>query len=87
MPTEVQEVRAAARRHPGLGTGDSEALRPKGQERQLPSCRRRTAEVLTDPKQSPYNFVVRADLLGQMRIRSTGSPRATRAHRFAVFQP
>jgi branched-chain amino acid transport system substrate-binding protein len=52
----------------GWGTGDSEALRGKVTGDQLPFMSASYAEVLTDPKQSPYNFVVAPTYSDQMRV-------------------
>lgn len=52
----------------GWGTGDSEALRSKVKGDELPFMSASYAEVLTDPKQSPYNFVVAPTYSDQMRI-------------------
>jgi branched-chain amino acid transport system substrate-binding protein len=52
----------------GWGTGDSEALRNKVKDDELPFMSASYAEVLTDPKQSPYNFVVAPTYSDQMRI-------------------
>lgn len=52
----------------GWGTGDSEALRRKVAGDELPFMSASYAEVLTDPQQSPYNFVVAATYSDQMRI-------------------
>jgi branched-chain amino acid transport system substrate-binding protein len=61
-------VQAAAVAVQGWGTGDSEALRRKVAGDQLPFMSASYAEVLTDPAQSPYNFVVAATYSDQMRI-------------------
>jgi branched-chain amino acid transport system substrate-binding protein len=52
----------------GWGTGDSEALRSKVKEDELPFMSASYAEVLTDPTQSPYNFVVAPTYSDQMRV-------------------
>ncbi|MQA26664.1 MAG: ABC transporter substrate-binding protein [Micromonosporaceae bacterium] len=52
----------------GWGTGDSEALRKKVAEDELPFMSASYAEVLTDPSESPYNFVVAPTYSDQMRI-------------------
>jgi branched-chain amino acid transport system substrate-binding protein len=52
----------------GWGTGDSEALRSKVKDDQLPFMSASYAEVLTDPKQSPYNFVVAPTYSDQLRV-------------------
>ncbi len=52
----------------GWGTGDSEALRTKVAADELPFMSASYAEVLTDPKQSPYNFVVAPTYSDQMRV-------------------
>ncbi len=52
----------------GWGTGDSETLRTKVASDKLPFMSASYAEVLTDPKQSPYNFVVAPTYSDQMRV-------------------
>jgi branched-chain amino acid transport system substrate-binding protein len=52
----------------GWGTGDSEALRSKVKDDELPFMSASYAEVLTDPAQSPYNFVVAPTYSDQMRV-------------------
>lgn len=52
----------------GWGTGDSEALRGKVASDELPFMSASLAEVLSDPKESPYNFVNVATYSDQMRI-------------------
>lgn len=52
----------------GWGTGDSEALRGKVASDELPFMSGSLAEVLTDPEESPYNFVNVATYSDQMRI-------------------
>jgi branched-chain amino acid transport system substrate-binding protein len=52
----------------GWGTGDSEALRSKVKDDELPFMSASYAEVLTDPKQAPYNFVVAPTYSDQMRV-------------------
>lgn len=52
----------------GWGTGDSEALRTKVAADKLPFMSASYAEPLTDPKQSPYNFVVAPTYSDQMRV-------------------
>jgi branched-chain amino acid transport system substrate-binding protein len=52
----------------GWGTGDSEALRSKVKDDQLPFMSASYAEILTDPTQSPYNFVVAPTYSDQMRV-------------------
>ena len=61
-------VQAGAVAIQGWGTGDSEALRSKVKGDELPFMSASYAEVLTDPKQSPYNFVVAPTYSDQMRI-------------------
>jgi branched-chain amino acid transport system substrate-binding protein len=51
----------------GWGTGDSEALRSKVKADELPFMSASYAEVLTDPKESPYNFVVAPTYSDQIR--------------------
>ncbi|HEX6970536.1 MAG TPA: ABC transporter substrate-binding protein [Micromonosporaceae bacterium] len=50
------------------GTGDSEALRGKVKDDELPFMSASYAEVLTDPAESPYNFVVAPTYSDQMRV-------------------
>jgi branched-chain amino acid transport system substrate-binding protein len=52
----------------GWGTGDSEALRSKVKDDELPFMSASYAEVLTDPTQSPYNFVVAPTYSDQLRV-------------------
>ncbi|HEX6353228.1 ABC transporter substrate-binding protein [Actinophytocola sp.] len=52
----------------GWGTGDSEALRSKVKDDELPFMSASYAEVLTDPQQSPYNFVVAPTYSDQLRV-------------------
>lgn len=52
----------------GWGTGDSEALRGEVASDELPFMSASYAEVLTDPQESPYNFVVAATYSDQMRV-------------------
>jgi branched-chain amino acid transport system substrate-binding protein len=52
----------------GWGTGDSEALRKKVASDELPFMSASYAEVLTDVKESPYNFVVAPTYSDQMRV-------------------
>ncbi len=52
----------------GWGTGDTEALRTKVAADKLPFMSASYAEILTDPKQSPFNFVVAPTYSDQMRI-------------------
>lgn len=52
----------------GWGTGDSEALRKKVATDKLPFMSASYAEILTDPKESPYNFVVAPTYSDQMRV-------------------
>jgi branched-chain amino acid transport system substrate-binding protein len=52
----------------GWGTGDSEALRTKVAADELPFMSASYAEPLTDPKESPYNFVVAPTYSDQMRV-------------------
>ncbi|MDV3221612.1 ABC transporter substrate-binding protein [Intrasporangium sp.] len=52
----------------GWGTGDSEALRSKVAADKLPFMSASYAEPLTDPKESPYNFVVAPTYSDQMRV-------------------
>ncbi|AXH96415.1 ABC transporter substrate-binding protein [Ornithinimicrobium avium] len=52
----------------GWGTGDSEALRTKVANDELPFMSGSFAEVLADPEESPYNFVVAPTYSDQMRV-------------------
>lgn len=52
----------------GWGTGDTEALRTKVANDELPFMSGSFAEVLADPEQSPYNFVVAPTYSDQMRV-------------------
>jgi len=52
----------------GWGTGDSEALRNKVAADELPFMSASYAEILTDPAESPYNFVVAPTYSDQMRV-------------------
>jgi len=52
----------------GWGTGDTEALRGKVASDELPFMSGSLAEPLTDPADSPYNFVNVATYSDQMRI-------------------
>jgi branched-chain amino acid transport system substrate-binding protein len=69
----------------GWGTGDSEALRGKVKGDELPFMSASYAEVLTDPKQSPYNFVVAPTYSDQMRIALDQIAAADAAAQVAVF--
>jgi len=61
-------VNAGAAAIMAWGTGDTEALRGKAKEDQLPMMSASYAEVLTDPTQSPYNFVAAPTYSDQMRV-------------------
>lgn len=52
----------------GWGTGDTEALRAKVADDQIPFMSASYAATLTDPDQTPYNFVVALSYSNQMRI-------------------
>lgn len=52
----------------GWGTGDTEALRQKVAQDELPFMSASYAETLTDPAETPYNFVVAATYGDQMRV-------------------
>jgi len=69
----------------GWGTGDSEALRTKVKDDELPFMSASYAEVLTDPKRSPYNFVVAPTYSDQMRIALDQIAAAEPAAQVAVF--
>lgn len=78
-------VQAGAVAIQGWGTGDSEALRPKVKGDELPFMSASYAEVLTDPTQSPYNFVVAPTYSDQMRIALDQIAAADPAAQVAVF--
>jgi len=78
-------VQAGAIAIQGWGTGDSEALRSKVKDDQLPFMSASYAEVLTDPKQSPYNFVVAPTYSDQMRIALDQIAAADASAQVAVF--
>ena len=69
----------------GWGTGDSEALRGKVKGDELPFMSASYAEVLTDPKQSPYNFVVAPTYSDQMRVALDQIAAADASAQVAVF--
>jgi branched-chain amino acid transport system substrate-binding protein len=52
----------------GWGTGDTEALRQKVTQDELPFMSASYAETLVDPEETPYNFVVAATYSDQMRV-------------------
>ncbi|MGH8893585.1 MAG: ABC transporter substrate-binding protein, partial [Actinomycetes bacterium] len=52
----------------GWGTGDTEALRQKVTQDELPFMSASYAATLIDPKEAPYNFVVATTYSDQMRI-------------------
>jgi branched-chain amino acid transport system substrate-binding protein len=52
----------------GWGTGDSEALMSKVAADELPFMSASYAEVLTDPEEAPYNFVVAPTYSDQARV-------------------
>ena len=52
----------------GWGTGDTEAMRSKISADKLPFMSASYAEPLTDPKESPYNFVAAPTYSDQMRV-------------------
>lgn len=52
----------------GWGTGDTEALRTRVANDELPFMSASFSEEITDPEESPYNFVVGATYSDQMRI-------------------
>ena len=78
-------VQAGAIAIQGWGTGDSEALRTKVKGDELPFMSASYAEVLTDPKQSPYNFVVAPTYSDQMRIALDQIAAADAGAQVAVF--
>jgi branched-chain amino acid transport system substrate-binding protein len=78
-------VQAGAIAIQGWGTADSEALRPKVKGDELPFMSASYAEVLTDPKQSPYNFVVAPTYSDQMRIALDRIAAADPSAQVAVF--
>ncbi|MQA61313.1 MAG: ABC transporter substrate-binding protein [Actinophytocola sp.] len=52
----------------GWGTADTEALRQKVTQDELPFMSASYAETLVDPKETPYNFVVATTYSDQMRV-------------------
>lgn len=52
----------------GWGTGDTEALRQKVTQDELPFMSASYAETLVDPAETPYNFVVASTYSDQMRV-------------------
>jgi branched-chain amino acid transport system substrate-binding protein len=52
----------------GWGTGDTEALRQKVAQDELPFMSASYAETLVDPKETPYNFIVATTYSDQMRV-------------------
>jgi branched-chain amino acid transport system substrate-binding protein len=52
----------------GWGTGDTEALRGRVNTDEIPFMSASYAETLTDPAETPYNFVVGTSYSDQMRI-------------------
>jgi len=69
----------------GWGTGDSEALRGKVKGDELPFMSASYSEVLTDPKQSPYNFVVAPTYSDQIRVALDQIANADPEAQVAVF--
>jgi branched-chain amino acid transport system substrate-binding protein len=69
----------------GWGTGDSAALTSKVKADELPFMSASYAEVLTDPKQSPFNFVVAPTYTDQIRIALDQIAAADPAAQVAVF--
>jgi branched-chain amino acid transport system substrate-binding protein len=78
-------VQAGAIAIQGWGTADSEALRGKVRTDELPFMSASYAEPLTDPKQSPYNFVVAPTYSDQMRVALDQIAVADPAAQVAVF--
>lgn len=52
----------------GWGTGDTEALRTRVTSDEIPFMSASYAETLTDPAETPYNFVVALSYSDQMRV-------------------
>jgi len=52
----------------GWGTGDTEALRQKIAQDELPFMSASYAETLVDPAETPYNFIVATTYSDQMRV-------------------
>lgn len=52
----------------GWGTADTEALRPRVTEDEVPFMSASLSELLTDPAETPYNFVVALTYSDQMRV-------------------
>ncbi|MGH8900984.1 MAG: ABC transporter substrate-binding protein [Egibacteraceae bacterium] len=63
-----QYVDAGAVAFQGHGTGDTEALRAKVTEDQIPFMSGSFAATLTNPEDTPYNFVVGLSYSDQMRV-------------------
>jgi len=63
-----QYVDAGAVAFQGFGTGDTEALRGKVTQDQIPFMSASYAATLTNPKDTPYNFVVGLSYSDQMRV-------------------
>jgi branched-chain amino acid transport system substrate-binding protein len=70
----------------GWGTGDTEALRQKVTQDELPFMSASYAETLVDPEETPYNFVVAATYSDQMRVALKQIDEQTDGHQeVAVF--
>lgn len=52
----------------GWGTGDTEALRTRVTDDEIPFMSASYSEALTDPSETPYNFVVGTSYSDQMRL-------------------
>lgn len=63
-----QYVDAGAVAFQGWGTGDTEALRGKVTQDEIPFMSASYAATLTDPAQTPYNFVIGLSYADQMRV-------------------
>jgi branched-chain amino acid transport system substrate-binding protein len=69
----------------GWGTGDSEALMNKVGADELPFMSASYAEVLTDPAEAPYNFVVAPTYSDQARVALNWIAKDGKGDQVAVF--
>lgn len=70
----------------GWGTGDTEALRQKVTQDELPFMSASYAETLVNPEETPYNFVVASTYSDQIRIALKQIAEQTDGHQeIAVF--
>ena len=57
----------------GWGTGDTEALRTRVTDDEIPFMSASYSEALTNPSETPYNFVVGTSYSDQLRLAISGS--------------